>query len=161
MNAAEVPFEPERIVAALNAAGIGYVIVGGLAVGAHGVIRATQDLDLVADPDLGNMEALARALVDLGARHPVTDEPLTAATVTAPRSMKVLTRHGELHVLNRMPGTPPYDELARQTLLVEIEAGVAAPVCSLAHLRTMKRASLRPRDAIDLAELDRLHGPES
>jgi len=30
---ADVPLEPERIVAALNAAGVGYVIVGGLAAG--------------------------------------------------------------------------------------------------------------------------------
>jgi hypothetical protein len=34
-------FEPERLVAALNAADVAYVIVGGLAVAAHGVVRAT------------------------------------------------------------------------------------------------------------------------
>ena len=45
------PFEPEHVIAALNAAGIGYVIVGGLAVGAHGVVRATRDLDLVPDQE--------------------------------------------------------------------------------------------------------------
>lgn len=36
-------FEPERIVTALNDAGVLYVIVGGLALGAHGVVRATRD----------------------------------------------------------------------------------------------------------------------
>jgi hypothetical protein len=45
-------------------------------------------------------------------------------------------------------------------VLVEIDAGLEAPVCSLRHLRRMKRASDRPRDAVDLAELDELHGPE-
>jgi hypothetical protein len=44
------PFEPERGVAALNQARIRYVVVGGLAAGAHGVVRATRDLDLVPEP---------------------------------------------------------------------------------------------------------------
>ncbi len=34
----EPTFAPERLVAALNSAGTQYVIVGGLAVGAHGVV---------------------------------------------------------------------------------------------------------------------------
>ena len=41
MNSEPV-FEPDRLVAALDAAHIEYVIVGGLAVGAHGVVRATR-----------------------------------------------------------------------------------------------------------------------
>ncbi len=98
--AVEPPFEPEHLVAALNEAGIGYVVVGGLAAGAHGVVRATRALDLVAD--------------------------------SSPENLR---------------------------LLVEIETGVDAPISSLAHLRAMKRGSERPRDAVDLAELDELHGP--
>ena len=46
----ETRFAPERIVAALNATDVAYVIVGGLAVAAHGVVRATRDLDLVPEP---------------------------------------------------------------------------------------------------------------
>jgi hypothetical protein len=37
----------EAIVRALNAAGVKYLIVGGLAVNAHGYMRFTQDVDLV------------------------------------------------------------------------------------------------------------------
>jgi hypothetical protein len=36
----EPAFEPEHVVAALNAAGVAYIIVGGLALGAHGVVRS-------------------------------------------------------------------------------------------------------------------------
>lgn len=43
----EPVFAPEALVAALNEAGVAYVVVGGLALGAHGVVRATRDLDLV------------------------------------------------------------------------------------------------------------------
>jgi hypothetical protein len=44
--------------------------------------------------------------------------------------------------------------------MVQIAPGVTTPVCSLRHLRQLKRATARPRDAVDLAELDEFHGPE-
>lgn len=155
---AEQSFEPERVVAALNEAGARYVIVGGLAVGAHGVVRATRDIDVVPDHDRQNMARLARALTQLGGEHPVQGD-LTGDALARPVSMKVHTRAGEVHVLNRIAGTPPFDDLHDDALAIEIAAGVVAPVCSLDHLRQMKRASDRPRDAVDLAELDELHSP--
>ncbi len=153
----EPVFEPDRLVAALNAAQIGYVIVGGLAVGAHGVVRATRDLDLVAAPDQRNMDRLANCLQALGGEHPIQG-PLTGATLAKPASFKVQTRHGEVQVLNRMKGAPPFAELQRDQIRVEIASDAVAPVCSLAHLRAMKRAADRPRDRVDLAELEELHG---
>jgi hypothetical protein len=154
---AEERFDPEHIVATLNEEGVRYVIVGGLAVGAHGVVRATRDIDIVPDQAPRNMAQLALALTQLGAEHPV-HAGLTGEALARPVSMKLRTRAGEVHVLNRMPGTPPFDELHADALAVEIAESVDAPVCSLAHLRQMKRASDRPRDAVDLAELDELHG---
>ncbi len=152
-------FEPERVVAALNQAGVLYVIVGGLALGAHGVVRATRDLDLVPAPDAVNLDRLARTLAHLGAAHPVLDT-LTGENLARPASVKLQTRFGEVHVLNRMPGTPAFAGLAAHSLVVEIDEDVSAPICSLAHLRAMKRASDRPRDHVDLNELDELHGPD-
>ena len=153
----EPTFEPDRLVAALNAAQIGYVIVGGLAVGAHGVVRATRDLDLVAAPDQRNMDRLADCLQALGGEHPIKG-PLTGAALAKPASFKVQTQHGEVQVLNRMGGVPPFAELQRDQIRVEIASDAVAPVCSLAHLRVMKRAANRPRDRVDLAELEELHG---
>ena len=46
---AETPFEPDGILRCLNAHGVRYVVVGGLAVAAYGVVRATADLDLVVE----------------------------------------------------------------------------------------------------------------
>lgn len=154
----EPAFAPERIVAALNQARARYVIVGGLAVGAHGVVRATRDMDIVCSPDTDNMACVARCLATLGGRHPITGT-LDGASLARPVSFKVQTRHGEVQVLNRMPGIPPFDELDADRLTVQISADALAPICSLAHLRDMKRAAGRPRDQTDLAELDELHGP--
>lgn len=155
---AEGPFEPERVVEELNRAGIRYVVVGGLASGAHGVIRATRDLDLVPDPEPANMAALADLLRRIGASHPM-ELDLDGKSLSRPASMKLLTRHGEVHVLNRMPGTPPFARLEAESFHVEVDSNVEAPICSLRHLREMKSASTRARDAVDLAELDELHGP--
>jgi hypothetical protein len=154
---AEPVFEPDRVVAALNAAEVRYVIVGGLALGAHGVVRATRDLDLVPAPDRQNMDRLAECLQRLGGEHPI-EGSLTGAALARPASFKVQTKHGEVQVLNRMDGVPPFADLRRDQIHVEIAADAVAPVCSLAHLLAMKRVADRPRDRVDLAELAELHG---
>jgi hypothetical protein len=102
----ETPFAPERIVAALNAAGVAYVIVGGLAVAAHGVVRATRDIDLVPEPSAENLDRLAATLAELGGEHPINGG-LTGTALARPVSFKLRTRHGEVQVLNRMPAVPP------------------------------------------------------
>lgn len=42
-----------------------FVVIGGVAVAAHGYVRGTEDLDLVPDPDPQNLERLTAALDDL------------------------------------------------------------------------------------------------
>lgn len=48
--------------AALRAHGVEYVVVGGVAVNAHGYVRNTRDLDIFFRPSLKNAAALFRAL---------------------------------------------------------------------------------------------------
>jgi hypothetical protein len=49
--------------------------------------------------------------------------------------------------------------LAPEALLVELGV-LCVPVCSLQHLRAMKRAAGRPRDLQDLADLAAAHGDD-
>jgi hypothetical protein len=160
----ETPFAPERIVAALNANDVAYVIVGVLAVAAHGVVRATRDLDLVPQPSAENLqpsaenlERLASTLSELGAEHPI-ESALSGVSLARPVSFKLRSRHGDVQVLNRMPAVPPYDQLLATAIPVDLGDGAIATVCSLDDLRAMKIASGRPRDLVDVAELDELHG---
>ena len=150
-------FAPERIVAALNADDVAYVLVGGLAVAAHGVVRATRDVDLVPEPSADNLDRLSYTLIRLGAEHPI-EGTLTGASLARPVSFKLRTRFGDVQVLNRMPSVPPYAHLRERAITVELAAGATAVVCSLADLRAMKLASGRPRDLVDVAELDELNG---
>jgi len=118
----------------------------------------TRDLDIVCAPQPENMDRVADCLGALGAEHPVAGT-LSGASPSSRASFKLHTRHGDVQVvLNRMPGVPPLEELHGERILVRISPDAVAPVCSLAHLRAMKRAAGHPRNLADLAELDELHG---
>lgn len=56
------------LVTALNAGAVRFVVIGGIAVSAHGHVRATEDLDIVPAPDVENLDRLGSALVGLDAR---------------------------------------------------------------------------------------------
>jgi hypothetical protein len=155
----EARFEPQVVIAALNEADVRFVIVGGLAVAAHGVVRATHDLDLVPDPDLSNVATLAACLTELGGTHPI-EGALTGDNLARPAAITIRTRHGDVQVLNRMPAIPPWRQLYAERVTVKLPDGPRAPICSLAHLRAMKRAAGRARDQVDLAELDAVHRDE-
>ena len=57
-----------KIIAALNQADARYLIVGGLAVVAHGYVRYTADVELVIALDTANITRTMKALTGLGYR---------------------------------------------------------------------------------------------
>ena len=48
----------------LNHAGVRYVLVGGIALIRHGVVRATRDVDVILAPEPENLEAAHGELPD-------------------------------------------------------------------------------------------------
>jgi hypothetical protein len=52
----------ERLLGALSAGGVEYIVIGGLAANAHGVIRTTRDVDVVYERSRPNLERLERTL---------------------------------------------------------------------------------------------------
>lgn len=154
----------------LHAAGIEHVLIGGLAVNAHGVIRATQDVDICPSPDPSNLYRLASLLHDLGVRqlgvgdegfreHEMPFDPTTAADLARGGNFRLETPLGVLDIMQSLPGIDAehtYETLSRDAL--EADAfGITLRVCSLSALRQMKRAAGRPRDLQDLADLDAAH----
>lgn len=61
-------FDPDRLLATLDAYAVEYVLVGGLAARVHGATRRTTDLDCVPDTSTENLERVAAALRHVGAR---------------------------------------------------------------------------------------------
>ena len=76
-----------------------------------------------------------------------------ASLLRAGERALIATQLGDLDVVQGLEGVLPYAELRSQAIDVEI-AGVTIAICALEHLRTMKRAAGRPRDLVDLDDLD-------
>lgn len=152
MPTTESDFDAVAIFRALNSHDVGYVVVGGFAVAAWGVIRATEDLDIVVDQSWDNAARLAKALTDLEAEH-ATDPttPLTQETLVRREDGLFNTRHGQIHILNHVGTIPPYRDLM-PAQLVEVD-DQRVRVATKDQLRSMKTGTGRPKDAFDLDEL--------
>ncbi len=70
----------EQIFGALNEAQVRYLVVGGLAVIAHGFVRYTNDLDLVVQLNEPNVARAMEVLKGLGYRAKVPVAPVQFAS---------------------------------------------------------------------------------
>jgi hypothetical protein len=156
--------EVERLVEALNDAGVEYIVIGGLAVAAHGYVRATKDLDIVPQPSDGNLRRLASVLRDLDAANYGTGDfeaaefpfdPRDPAELAEGGNFVLMTTRGRLDVMQWVPGIPgdvAYEHLERSAIRTDV-LGQPVRVCSLEDLIAMKQAAGRPQDLEDLARL--------
>lgn len=143
----------------LVAAEVRFVLVGGLAVNAWGYLRATQDVDIVPDPEPANLERLASLLEGLDGKVEVEGGRLKSSAIRtflkAGDRTLVSTEAGHVDVLQGLPQVPPYSQLDRDGESVDL-GGTTVKVCSLDALKAMKAASERARDRDDLEALDAL-----
>ncbi len=142
---------------ALNDQDVHFIVIGGVAVGAHGYVRATMDLDLVPDPDPENLDRLIAALDSLQATLPTVggrpfDPTSDAMAIRRGSNVTADTEYGALDVVQLAQGVPGYSELVRDAVESEL-LGIPVQVCSLTRLREMKQAQGRPQDQADLANL--------
>ena len=150
--------DPRSIFECLGRHAVDYVVIGGLAVIAHGHTRNTRDVDLMPSPARVNFARLARALRELRARLSGTDAHLLNIDVYDPKTLgnganfTLETAAGGVDVLNDVPGAPPYDELRERALVIDL-SGIEIRVAGLADLIRMKQASGRPQDLGDIAAL--------
>ena len=158
-------FEP--VLAALDAANVRFVVVGGVAVVLHGHPRMTADLDLVIDLAVEPAARAITALVRLGMvpRLPVDPhqfaDPEVRRAWAEERNLTVFTmldpREPLLEVDLFTEAPLPFDELWEQSSIVQLK-GQAVRVAAIDHLITMKKAAGRPQDLADVAALEALDG---
>jgi hypothetical protein len=158
-------FEPDDLLLTLTNAQVDFVVIGGVAVGVHNYVRATKDLDIVPNPAPENLARLARLLVDIEAQHfGIADfspeefpfDPTDPVQLAEGANFRLDTARGPLDILQWVSGIDAdlaYDELAPQALTVKFR-DTQIRVCSLEHLRAMKRAAGRPQDLEDLEHLN-------
>jgi predicted nucleotidyltransferase len=158
VNAPDRVLRPSAILRALVEQRVEFIVVGGVAVQAHGYIRATADVDVVPRPTLLNLSRLGEALVELEAR---ARRPAASIDVSDPQLLKrvsmipLVTRYGRLDVLNfeHLAGAPrSYEELDSRALAITLD-GLEIRVSGLDDLLRLKRAAGREQDRLDIAAL--------
>lgn len=155
----EAELDAASLLAALHDGGVEFIIVGGLAVGAHGYPRATKDIDIVPGPSTDNLRRLAAVLADLEYEIVGSDE-FEADELVQPDlegllgggSWVLRTRFGRLDILRHLEPEIEFDELASDSISDEV-FGQEVRFCGYRHLVAMKEAAGRDRDLVDLARL--------
>ncbi|MFM1830138.1 MAG: hypothetical protein RLZZ558_478 [Planctomycetota bacterium] len=132
----------------LNAAGADYVVVGGIALAHHGVVRYTGDIDVLIHATPGNAQRVLNALQAFG----LGSVQLTTMDLCVPdRVVQLGFPPGRIDILTSIDGIG-WDEVAGGAVHGDY-AGVPVRFISREHLARNKRACGRPQD---LADLDRL-----
>lgn len=152
----------DELLRRLVAADARFVVVGGLAVGAWGVVRGTKDVDIVIAPEVENLRSIANVAVAAGGHiqqgEALLGTPISIATALASgEQVPIETDLGRLDVVQGLEGVPEYEELRSRAVEAEI-LGVTVNVCSIEDLRVMKRVAGRTRDLADLEDLDAVDG---
>ena len=163
------PNPVRRTLGALSAAGVRFVVCGGVACVLQGVARATHDLDLRVALEPEDLSGLLRVAKDLGLRPRIPEPP---DHLLDPERRRVWTeeKHAVVYSLHaasgafavdvflRYPFT--YEELAEEADLILVD-GAPVRVSSKRHLIEAKRAVQPPRkqDLRDIEDLEELlHG---
>lgn len=125
-----------RVIASLNDAGVDYVVVGGVALNIHGLVRATEDL-LFVRPDAANIERLRQAL-----RAVWSDPDIEQITAEDLCGAYPAVRYGPpegtvyLDILTRLGETTRFSDLRVEEKEIE---GVRVRVATPGTLYRMKR----------------------
>lgn len=142
------------LLARFNHHGVRYKVVGGLAMNLHGLLRATDDLDLFVQPSPGNIDALKAALRehwDDPAIDEIRYEDLAGeypAVAYGPPDESFL-----IDILTRLGKAFDYDGIESRPVTVK---GQTVEVATLRMLYRMKRDTVRMQDRVDAERIQRV-----
>ena len=137
------------ILSEFGAAGVEFLVVGAYALAAHGLPRATGDIDLWVRCSPENAIRVLRALSNFGAPlEDVTEQDFLIPGVVlqigvTPRRIDVLTAIDAVE----------FEEAWLARIEVEID-GLRVPVLGREHLLRNKRVTGRAKDAVDVSRLE-------
>jgi predicted nucleotidyltransferase len=148
------------ILDALTREGVEFLVIGGLAVGFHGYVRATKDVDVVPEPSAGNLARLARVLEGLEAQVEGAEDfepgelpdPLDPESLALGGNWVLRTRLGRFDVMQWIGDDPLWQRLAPDAVEAEID-GLSLKIVSYEGLVALKENAGRPEDLIDLERL--------
>jgi hypothetical protein len=139
-----------EMLSALFAENVEFLIVGAVAVAAHGIPRATGDIDIWVNPDPANAERVWGALVRFGA-------PLAHTSPADFASPNVIFQLGvpprRIDLITTIDGVD-WNEAWATRATVEVD-NIELPLLSCELLLRNKRAAGRPQDLADAVRLER------
>ena len=136
---------------ALEARGVAYALTGGLALAVHGVVRATEDIDLLVPGE--ELESVVGVARELG--FGIETRLAFASGLEIRRLAKV--EGDETLVLDLLRVDATSEEAFRDRIRVRLE-GLEVQVVSRRGLELLKLAAGRDQDLADLARLRELDG---
>jgi hypothetical protein len=158
----------ELIVKTLQEANVRFLVVGGIAVIAHGYVRLTVDVDLLIQLEAPNIVTALRALESLGYRPTV---PVTAEQFADPamrqrwiteKEMKVLKLYSDAHretSIDVFVSDPlGFEEAFGRVHYQPLTPNLSVPICGYQDLVKLKVLASRPKDLDDLDRLRKARG---
>lgn len=132
----------------LNENDVRYLLIGGYAVGYHGYVRATADMDIWIPRDQANSERLVQALVDFGFADPMLTPALF---LVKDKILRMGIPPMRLEISTSIDGVE-FDACYADRIVATWD-DVEVSIISLAMLKVNKLASGRLQDLSDLEHL--------
>jgi hypothetical protein len=142
--------DQKELLAAFNAHGVRYLVIGAHAVGVHAEPRGTKDLDVFIKADNENSKAVFAALAEYGAPlagmtpNDFNDEPTSV--------FQLGVEPDRVDILQAIAGVT-FDEAWNSRIESLLDVDTPAHVISLDHLIQNKLASGRYQDLADVEKL--------
>ena len=137
----------------LNSRGVEYLVIGGYAVGYHGFVRATGDLDIFVRISPANAASLVQVFGDFGFSTPELKQDLF---MEKGKIVRIGLPPIRIEVLNSISGIKFEDAYPRR--IEESIDGVRMPFIDLESLLLNKTASGRLKDLADIEGLKKKKG---
>jgi hypothetical protein len=137
---------------AFQEAGLEYVLIGAGAMAFHGVVRATEDLDLFIRATPENVERLRNALRAVYQGDPNINEISSADLLGDYPALRYYPPSGDLYfdVLTRLGDAASFETIEAETKEVD---GTQIRVATPSALYRLKKGTIRLQDRTDAAAL--------
>jgi hypothetical protein len=141
-----------RVLRAFEASGLEYVLIGAAAMAFHGLVRATEDLDVFIRATPDNVERLRAALRAVYEGDPAIEEISSADLMGDYPAVRYYPPSGDLYfdVLTRLGDVATFESIDAEIRQVE---GARVMVATPAALYRLKKGTLRAIDRQDAAAL--------
>jgi len=141
-----------RLLRAFDAAGLEYVLIGAAAMGFHGLVRATEDLDFFIRATPENVERLRQALRAVYADDPNIAEISAADLLGEYPAIRYYPPTGDLYldVLTRLGEVASFETIDAETKEID---GTQVRIATPSALYQLKKGTIRLQDRADAAAL--------